>query len=253
MLWALGQEEEGCYCGTIMQLRSGALAGGSRGQLQAAARPAFEEGVSLVFRRWTALLLALEGQWGGSSSGDKAQAIYEETLEWFYKAQGVPPLACMQCAACTSREGTRSIHVHACSSLRSKDRLLHALAPCGVPAGVQCTKPCMTRREALPADHYADDLGLDLEDAFEQDFNAKLEDGSPYEVHALSLQQEPELLCDLQSLGAHGSSNTGSLLPECMHLPTAGGQGAGAAAQRAPAGQLRDAGSAARLSPCQHV
>ena len=32
------------------------------------------------------------------------------------------------------------------------------------------------------AEHYADDLGMDLEDSFESDFNAKLEDGSPYEV-----------------------------------------------------------------------
>ena len=35
------------------------------------------------------------------------------------------------------------------------------------------------------AEHYADDLGMDLEDSFESDFNAKLEDGSPYEVNSL--------------------------------------------------------------------
>lgn len=75
-----------------MQLRSGALSGGSKGQLEAAARPHFEEGVSLVFRRWTALLLALEGEWGGPASSDKAQALYEDTLDWFYKSHGV----CMQ-------------------------------------------------------------------------------------------------------------------------------------------------------------
>ena len=73
-----------------MQLRNGALAGGSPGQLPADRRPAFEEGVLVVFKRWTALCLALDGQWGGSSSADKAQTIYEETLDWFYKKKGGP-------------------------------------------------------------------------------------------------------------------------------------------------------------------
>ncbi len=71
-----------------MQLRNGALMGGSQGQLPADRRPAFEEGLLLVFKRWTALCLALDGQWGGSSSADKAQTIYEETLDWFYKKRG---------------------------------------------------------------------------------------------------------------------------------------------------------------------
>ena len=71
-----------------MQLRNGALAGGSQGQLMVASRSIFEEGVLLVFKRWTALCLALDGQWGGSSSADKAQTIYEETLDWFYKKKG---------------------------------------------------------------------------------------------------------------------------------------------------------------------
>lgn len=73
-----------------MQLRNGALAGGSQGQLPADRRPAFEEGTLLVFKRWTALCLALDGQWGGSNSADKAQIIYEETLDWFYKKKGEP-------------------------------------------------------------------------------------------------------------------------------------------------------------------
>ena len=71
-----------------MQLRNGSLSGGSSGQLPADRRPAFEEGVLLVFKRWTALCLALDGQWGGSGSADKAQIIYEETLDWFYKKKG---------------------------------------------------------------------------------------------------------------------------------------------------------------------
>lgn len=44
---------------------------------------------------------------------------------------------------------------------------------------------CTTLKEFSAAEHYADDLGMDLEDSFESDFNAKLEDGSPYEVNSL--------------------------------------------------------------------
>ena len=33
------------------------------------------------------------------------------------------------------------------------------------------------------AEHYSDDLSMELEDSMEQEFNMKLEDGSPYEVH----------------------------------------------------------------------
>ena len=46
---------------------------------------------------------------------------------------------------------------------------------------VMCTKGLQGGLGYL-AEHYADDLGMDLEDSFESDFNAKLEDGSPYEV-----------------------------------------------------------------------
>ena len=86
-----------------MQLRSGALSGGSRGQLEPATRPHFEEGVSLVFRRWTALLLALEGEWGGPTSSEKAQALYEDTLDWFYKSHGARACA-RHPAALTARD-----------------------------------------------------------------------------------------------------------------------------------------------------
>jgi pre-rRNA-processing protein TSR2 len=79
-----------------MLLRNGALSGGSTGQLQVDRRHLFEEGVTLVFRRWTALLLALDMQWGGPQSSEKAQAIYEDTISWFYANKGVIRLNVLQ-------------------------------------------------------------------------------------------------------------------------------------------------------------
>ncbi|KAK9908850.1 hypothetical protein WJX75_003784 [Coccomyxa subellipsoidea] len=113
-----------------MLLRNGALSGGSTGQLPAQARPLFEEGATLVFRRWTALSLAVEGQWGGASSVEKADKIWADTMDWFYKNK----------------------------------------------------------------EHYSDDLGMELEDSMEQEFNMKLEDGSPYEVAKVLVLLHNELL-----------------------------------------------------------
>ena len=83
-----GIDLQAASCGPGMLLRNGALKGGSSGQLPAAALPLLEEGMTLVFRRWTALCLALEGQWGGPDSAAKAQTIYEDTLEWFHNHRG---------------------------------------------------------------------------------------------------------------------------------------------------------------------
>ncbi|WPT16431.1 Pre-rRNA-processing protein tsr2 [Picochlorum sp. SENEW3] len=44
----------------------------------------FEEGCYLVFMRWTALQLAIHNEWGGSDSKEKAKALYEDVLDWFY-------------------------------------------------------------------------------------------------------------------------------------------------------------------------
>lgn len=69
-----------------MNLRSGARVGA--GILQTAYRGEFEEGVRLLLSKWTALQLAVENQWGGRDSTDKAEDAYSEILEWFYKRKG---------------------------------------------------------------------------------------------------------------------------------------------------------------------
>jgi hypothetical protein len=61
------------------------------GTLPAAARPSFEEGLALVMHRWTALNLAIEHGWGGTSSAAKAEELYANLLEWFYTCKGAPP------------------------------------------------------------------------------------------------------------------------------------------------------------------
>ena len=71
-----------------MQLRSGTVVGGSAGALSTSGRELFEEGVALIFERWTALCLAIEQQWGGQCSGEKAQDLYSEVLHWFGKNTG---------------------------------------------------------------------------------------------------------------------------------------------------------------------
>eukprot|EP00197_Chlamydomonas_leiostraca_P013052 CAMPEP_0202867836 /NCGR_PEP_ID=MMETSP1391-20130828/9650_1 /ASSEMBLY_ACC=CAM_ASM_000867 /TAXON_ID=1034604 /ORGANISM="Chlamydomonas leiostraca, Strain SAG 11-49" /LENGTH=216 /DNA_ID=CAMNT_0049547913 /DNA_START=16 /DNA_END=666 /DNA_ORIENTATION=- len=68
---------------TNMQLRSGAVVGSHL--LPPQARPAFEEGTRLLFARWTALTLAVENQWGGANSAEKAHWLLQETIQWFYK------------------------------------------------------------------------------------------------------------------------------------------------------------------------
>ena len=71
-----------------MELRNGSLVGGSTGQLQQQLRPVFEEGVKLVLSRWTALCLAVENEWGGRSSREKADQLYTDILNWFYDNSG---------------------------------------------------------------------------------------------------------------------------------------------------------------------
>lgn len=48
----------------------------------------FEEGVALSFGRWTALQLGVANEWGGPSSREKAQALLEDVIGWFYSTKG---------------------------------------------------------------------------------------------------------------------------------------------------------------------
>lgn len=65
-----------------MELRSGTVVG--KNLLRQDLRPAFEEAASLCFRRWTALTLAVENQWGGTDSANKADWLIHESIGWFY-------------------------------------------------------------------------------------------------------------------------------------------------------------------------
>ena len=78
-----------------MQLRNGSVVGGSNGSLSTSGRDLFEEGAALVFERWTALCLAIDQQWGGHSSAEKAQDLYLEVLHWFEKNNGAKALVCI--------------------------------------------------------------------------------------------------------------------------------------------------------------
>ncbi len=72
-----------------MELRSG-IYKGLHGVLPQQARPRFEEGVNLLFSRWTALCLAIDNEWGGRNSREKAEQIYNDVLHWFYNHKGAP-------------------------------------------------------------------------------------------------------------------------------------------------------------------
>ena len=71
-----------------MELRSQTA---GRTVLQAEARPAFEDGTALLFSQWTALELAVENEWGGRSSRQKADQLIAEALDWFYSRKGCSP------------------------------------------------------------------------------------------------------------------------------------------------------------------
>ncbi len=69
-----------------MELRNGTVVG--QNILPTASRPAVEEGERLLFTKWTALALAVENQWGGANSTEKAEILYQDCIHWFYSKRG---------------------------------------------------------------------------------------------------------------------------------------------------------------------
>lgn len=70
-----------------MDLRSGTRTT-TTPQLSPEAKAGFEEGVGLIFSHWTALVLAVENQWGGPDSATKADYFIDDIIEWFHKKKG---------------------------------------------------------------------------------------------------------------------------------------------------------------------
>ena len=75
--------------------------------MQPEARPAFEEGTALIFSRWTALELAVENEWGGRNSRQKADELIAEALDWFYGRKGSPEPQPQKAPQASSRERGR--------------------------------------------------------------------------------------------------------------------------------------------------
>ena len=75
---------EACIA-AVMRLRSTAA---GRNTMQQETRPVFEEGAALVLSKWTALGLAVENEWGGRNSRQKADDLIDEAIEWFYSRKG---------------------------------------------------------------------------------------------------------------------------------------------------------------------
>jgi hypothetical protein len=48
----------------------------------------FEEGARYIFTHWTGLCLAVENQWGGPTSAQKADDLLRESIQWFYSSRG---------------------------------------------------------------------------------------------------------------------------------------------------------------------
>ncbi|VAH14594.1 unnamed protein product [Triticum turgidum subsp. durum] len=53
------------------------------GSLSPQAAAALQEGIGLVFGRWTALQMAVENKWGGPDSRAKADQLAASILSWF--------------------------------------------------------------------------------------------------------------------------------------------------------------------------
>ena len=146
-----------------MILRNNNLVGGSSNIVMPdGMRAAFEEGVYLIFMRWTALQLAIINEWGGSGSKDKAKSLFDEVLDWFYTSKGTVT--------------RRSIHGARCAVVPDS-------GPRRSPRPSFPTLiPDPHSRPSLPADHELSDLQDLLDEAIQVDFNVQAEDDSPYMV-----------------------------------------------------------------------
>lgn len=110
-----------------MNLRSGLAVGA--GILPAQCRPQFEEGVQLILSKWTALELAVEQEWGGRQSGDKAENMLDELLEWFDRKRGMPSLSPRASLSPLHAAGTVSTNPCACDALVQNLQTLSSLTP----------------------------------------------------------------------------------------------------------------------------
>ncbi|KAL8159579.1 hypothetical protein V2J09_001116, partial [Rumex salicifolius] len=57
-------------------------------QLSADARALFQEGISMVLSRWSSLQLAIENEWGGRNSREKALKLASDIFIWFTQTKG---------------------------------------------------------------------------------------------------------------------------------------------------------------------
>jgi hypothetical protein len=103
-------------------------------QMTPQARDGFEEGAGLVFSAWTALVLAVENEWGGQDSASKADAIIDDTIQWFYRKRGgcvdVAAAGCGQAVAlCRWRQPAPAAATAATASNGSSSRATVASTP----------------------------------------------------------------------------------------------------------------------------
>ncbi|KAA3472213.1 pre-rRNA-processing protein TSR2-like protein [Gossypium australe] len=59
-------------------------------KLSAESAPVFQEGISLILTRWSALTAAVENEWGGRDSLGKANAICTDVFSFFTEARAEP-------------------------------------------------------------------------------------------------------------------------------------------------------------------
>ncbi|KAE8664134.1 putative Seed maturation protein [Hibiscus syriacus] len=59
-------------------------------RLTAASAPVFQEGISLILTRWSALSAAVENEWGGRDSSGKANAICTDVVSFFTASRAEP-------------------------------------------------------------------------------------------------------------------------------------------------------------------